>query len=212
MKTIIIDLDETLIQSTYVWAETISQLCHFLDWDMDFERGKEIFHKKTFTEILEYIMDESKTTYSFDYLLDKTMKEVARKYKEEVPSKPGALEYLKQCKEQGKRCVVLTSNFYELAQVSLSRLELLPYIDTIYSCEQMKKSKRDEQTYRHVLEQEKANASETLFIDDSIYALKVARKVGISCIGMCGNEKEVSFQKEHFPFIQDFFELVNTSS
>ena len=67
-------------------------------------------------------------------------------------------------------------------------------------------------TYRHVLEQEKAIASETLFIDDSIFALKVAREVGISCIGMLGNEKEVSFQKENFPYIQDFFDLVNTSS
>ena len=55
MSTILFDLDDTLIQSMYVWEDAITALFEKLHIDIDFERAKKTFMTKRFSEVLVYI-------------------------------------------------------------------------------------------------------------------------------------------------------------
>ena len=58
------------------------------------------------------------------------------KYCNEVPLKPGVLDFLKKLKENGIKTGIATSNSKELAMAVLEVLGLMPYFDEVHmSCE-----------------------------------------------------------------------------
>lgn len=55
MKTVLFDLDDTLIESMHVWEDAITHLFIKLNLTMDIEEAREIFTKMKFAEVLTYI-------------------------------------------------------------------------------------------------------------------------------------------------------------
>ena len=140
IKAVIFDLDGTLADSMWVWSKI----------DEEFFREKNIKMPETlnrdiegmgFTETAEYFVK------TFD--LKETVQEIKQRwndlameiYKDRVPLKSGAMEFIKKLSGAGIKTGIATSNSNELLDVFLDSKGLKPYIDAVTTCCDVKKSK-----------------------------------------------------------------------
>ena len=61
MKTILFDLDDTLIESMHVWEDAIIRLFKKMDLYMSMEEARQIFFTMKFSEVLTYIKERFHT-------------------------------------------------------------------------------------------------------------------------------------------------------
>ena len=208
MKTILFDLDDTLIESMYVWEDAITDLFNKLGIDMDFERGKKTFLTMRYSEVLEYIKKYFGAKMSIEDMEAYTMSYIQKEYQEHVPAKKGALEFMQQAAQKKIQMAIVTSNHLSLATTVLKRLNMYPYLEKIYSAEALGLSKRETAIYSYALKELDAKVEDTLVFEDSMYAIETASKLGISCIGLVNDYNRASFEKNHVSFIDDFTTLL----
>ncbi len=209
MKTILFDLDDTLIESMYVWEDAITDLFKKLEIDMDFERAKKTFLTMRFSEVLVYIRKYFGAKMSIEEMEAYTMHYIQKEYQEHVPAKEGALEFIQQCANQGIQMAIVTSNHLSLATTVLKRLNMYPYLKKIYSAEALGLSKREPEIYLQALKELNAKVEDTLVFEDSMYAIETASKLGISCIGLVNDYNRSTFEKKNVQFIHNFKDLLN---
>lgn len=204
MKTILFDLDDTLIESIYVWENAITRLFEKLGIDMDFERGKKTFLTMRFSEVLVYIRKYFAAKMSIEEMNEFCMSYIVEEYKKNVPQKEGALEFIQQCAQKGIQMAVVTSNHLSLTSSVLERLGMRPYIYKIYSAEALHLTKREPEIYEMALKEMNADVSETLVFEDSMYAIQTATSLGIRCIGLLTEYNQKEFEENHVESIPNF--------
>lgn len=209
MKTILFDLDDTLIESMDVWEKAVISLFEYLQIDnYDFDELKERFKKMKFSDVLCDIHHSFQTQQDEKQMFDYVKNYVEDQYKNKVPAKKGALQYMKQCREKNIQMAVLTSNSLSLSKAALERLGMMSYLESIYSAEELHLSKQGTKIYQYALNDLKSTPEETTVFEDSYYAIEVARSLGIDCIGLQNEENREIFEKNKVPMIRDFMELL----
>lgn len=208
MKAILFDLDDTLIESMHVWEIAITHLFKTLQIDMDIKEARDIFHKMKLSEVLTYIKNRFDLSVDEKWMFQEIQKDVYDQYAYDVQIKKGALEYIQKCNRSNIQMVVLTSNAYDLTEIVLKRLGLLPYIQTIYSAESLHMSKQKPEIYEYVLNELNMQACDVIVFEDSLYAIETAQSLGIRCIGLENNSNREIFKSNKIEMIIDFTYLL----
>lgn len=207
MDTILFDLDDTLIESMYVWGESITNLFKYLNIDMDFDRAKQTFISMRLSEVLEYIKKYFGARISIEEMNDYVMTYVKHQYEFVVPEKKGAREFVCKCDHNNIQMAVLTSNELGVAQLVLKRLGILSYMKEIFSAEALHMTKREPEIYLYALQHMEADPSSTVVFEDSMYAIKTASSLGIHCIGLLNDWNCADFKANRIQTIRDFREI-----
>ncbi len=207
MKAILFDLDDTLIESMHVWSNAITYLFKQIRVDMDFQRGKDLFTKMTFHEVLRFIQKEFDVPYSFDELHNIVYGYIYDQYANHIQPKRGAIEYIRQCDKAGIVMCILTSNSLELTKVILQRLGVESCIKHIYAAQDLRMSKKEPEIYQLALRDLDVRPKDVVVFEDSMYAIQTATRVGIPCIGLHTDDNKHIFDEYMVPSIRDFTEL-----
>ncbi|HUX74030.1 MAG TPA: GMP/IMP nucleotidase [Steroidobacteraceae bacterium] len=93
---------------------------------------------------------------------------------------PGAEQFLMSLRERGKRAVLITNAHPETLAIKNERLALLRHVDASYSAHPFRAPKEHRQFWQRLRRAEPFAPSRTLFIDDSLPVLEVARSFGIA--------------------------------
>ncbi|RHT00473.1 HAD family phosphatase [Firmicutes bacterium AM41-11] len=208
MQTIFFDMDDTLIESMYVWEDAISDLFQHLGIDTDFNRMKKTFMSYRFSEVLVYIRKYFGAKMSIEEMEEYTMKYIKNEYMYHVPEKPGALAFIQQCAKKQIPMAIVTSNDETLSKLVLDRLGMLPYISHIFSAEQMSLTKRKPEIYQIALDTLDANPETTTVFEDSMYAIQTASSLGIHCVGLVNDWNRKEFAEHQVDIIPDFRSLI----
>lgn len=183
IKSIIFDIDGTLIDSMGVWTDSDRE---FLE-----RRGLEYreelsfaLRELTFDKASEYIRD----AYSLDMTAEEVGAEITdivrHKYLYEIGTMAGVPEMLRSLSEKGVRMCAATSNSTELANAVLRSNGIDKYFEFVMTCDAAGKGKHDPEFFRLCLERLNTPASETAVVEDSPFAAQTARKCGIYTIGV----------------------------
>lgn len=207
MKTILFDLDDTLIESMHVWEDAIVHLFEKMNLTMDIEEAREIFTKMKFAEVLTYIKNTFQTEQDEKWMFNEVQKDIYDQYANHIQEKKGALDFIKLCSAKNIKMAVLTSNMKALTDIVLKRLGMFDYIQKVYSADALHMTKREPQIYEYVLTDLNAKKEETTLFEDSMYAIETAQKLGIQCIGLLNMNNEEAFKKNQVKTIHDFTEL-----
>ena len=207
MSTILFDLDDTLIQSMYVWEDAIKALFKELHIDMDFERAKQTFMAKRFSEVLVYIKKYFYPHATIQQMNDFCMAFVIDQYQHHVPATKGAVEFVHEQAKKGTTMAVVTSNDFHLTKTVLQRLDMYDSMKEIFSAEELHMTKREPEIYEYALNKLNAQPKDTIVFEDSMYAIETARSLGIRCIGIENDWNRRDFMKNHVETIHDFTEL-----
>ena len=192
-KYAIFDMDGTLIDSMVFWKNLATE----------YLTSKGILQIPA--DILEQIkpmtMSESAALFRREFGLtgdvEAQMNEMMEDhYRNDIPLKPGAWEYLENLHRQGVRMCVASATAEHLMESCLTRLGVRQYFEFLLSCETVGAGKRSPLVYQESARRLGTVPGEIAVYEDALYAVQTAKEaffhvVGVYDPGSAGNWKTI---------------------
>lgn len=121
---------------------------------------------------------------SIDELMEKMQEYAKEAYTYKIGEKHRVSETLKELKKRGACLNILTASPHSALDPCLKRLGLYEMFDNVWSCEDFGTTKADPDIYRAAAERIGVPASEVIFVDDNINAVKTAKEGGMISYGI----------------------------
>lgn len=108
-KAVLFDLDGTLVDSMWMWPQIDVEFLGRFGYDCpgDLERAVE---GMSFSETAAYFKERFSLPMTLEEIKECWSQMAMDKYRTQVPLKPGALEFLRYCKDRGIATGIATSN------------------------------------------------------------------------------------------------------
>lgn len=179
----IFDMDGTLLDSMFVW-EGIGE---------KYVRSCGAEPEEGLDEIIKNMtMDQVSTYLSIGYGITKPPSEISADincliesfYRDVVKPKAGIFDLLEDFKARGVKMCVATATDIHLVKMALSRTGLLPFFSDIFTCTMVGAGKEVPLIFEKALERLGTPKAETPVFEDSLYAIKTAKKAGFPVVGI----------------------------
>ena len=190
-KYAIFDMDGTLIDSMVFWKNLATE----------YLTSKGILQIPA--DILEQIkpmtMSESAALFRREFGLtgdvEAQMNEMMEDhYRNDIPLKPGAWEYLENLHRQGVRMCVASATAEHLMESCLTRLGVRQYFEFLLSCETVGAGKRSHLVYQESARRLGTVPGEIAVYEDALYAVQTAKAAGFHVVGVYDDSAAGSWQ------------------
>ena len=190
-KYAIFDMDGTLIDSMVFWKNLATE----------YLTSKGILQIPA--DILEQIkpmtMSESAALFRREFGLtgdvEAQMNEMMEDhYRNDIPLKPGAWEYLENLHRQGVRMCVASATAEHLMESCLTRLDVRQYFEFLLSCETVGAGKRSPLVYQESARRLGTVPGEIAVYEDALYAVQTAKAAGFHVVGVYDDSAADSWQ------------------
>ena len=187
----IFDMDGTLIDSMVFWKNLATE----------YLTSKGILQIPA--DILEQIkpmtMSESAALFRREFGLtgdvEAQMNEMMEDhYRNDIPLKPGAWEYLENLHRQGVRMCVASATAEHLMESCLTRLGVRQYFEFLLSCETVGAGKRSPLVYQESARRLGTVPGEIAVYEDALYAVQTAKAAGFHVVGVYDDSAADSWQ------------------
>jgi len=183
IKGVIFDMDGTLTDSMWMWGEVAVRYItnHGATPRSDFIKA--LLSLNTVEEA-QYYIDE--------YGIDQTLEEVIAGrnammlefFSKDVKLKTGVIPVLNALQESGIKMCLATATERELVEPALKLHEIQGYFSRIYCCTEENTSKTSPDIFIRAADDMGTEISETLVVEDAIYAMETAKKAGFIVAGV----------------------------
>ncbi len=182
----IFDFDGTLVDSMGMWGE--------VDQAMLKLHGLPI--PDNFTEVFMFplipLSEEETAQFFLDYGCRGTVESILAEinalsqmqYEHHILPKAGARELVEALHARGAKVGMVTAATMARIAPCLARNGMADCFDMILTCDEAGVPKTDPAIYRMALSRLGADASDAVFFDDNLSALRTARTVGLSVVGV----------------------------
>jgi len=183
IKGVIFDFDGTLLDSMNIWVEF--EIEYLRSMGAEAKPGlAEVLRSLSSIEEAIYFQEEYGVKKSVDEIIAGRNELIGEKYRNSIPLKPGAMEVLELLHEKGIKMCIATATERELIGPAVDRLNLLKYISRVFTCEEVGQSKSNPDIFIRAAEYMGTKVSETLVVEDALYAAKTAKKEGFIVAGL----------------------------
>ena len=189
MTGAIFDVDGVLLDSMSVWGEIDAQylIRQGKTPDADLSQVLLSMHMR---ESVEYLRDRYELPWSWEEILGQIVEMMEEYYTHIIRPKEGALELLKALKERGVPVTVATAGDRKLASAGLLSGGLLPYIDALFTCEDVGRGKDSPEVYLAALESMGTELGSTWVFEDSLHGILTAGRAGFPTVGVYDRASE----------------------
>ena len=174
----IFDLDGTLLDSMPLWLNCAERYISSLGLEPEKDLGRKLF-SMNMKEGTYYLKTKYHLKFSDQEICDGVNQVIANAYKEEVPFKPGAKEFLQKLRESGTKIALCTNTDRVIFTPALERLNAINYFDFIFTASETGMSKSKPEIFYKICLEMEAEPGNTWIFEDSLYALQTARNAGI---------------------------------
>lgn len=206
-NTILFDLDGTIVNTNELIIEsylhTLQDRKEELGIDREYIRRTVGLPVKE--QLQEYIGESNVETYIQKY----------RKFNEAnhnnlVRAFPGTLETFKELKKRNIQIGVVTSKIRKTALMGLEETQLLPYVDTLVTEEDVVDKKPAPEPLYRALSQFSQDPLKPLMVGDSHFDILAAQAARIDAVAVAWSQKSKEFLLNHAPsyFIANIQELL----
>lgn len=202
MKYVIFDLDGTLIDSMGVWE----------DIDIKFLKKHGIIptadlRNKVKTLTVKESASLYKNIFSLPQSIENIIFEISKicenEYAYNVELKPGVLDYLEKLDKNGVKMCIATASSRINAKLALKRLNIIKFFEFIIGGEDIEIGKEDPMIFLECCKKFGAKPSEVVVFEDSLYAVKTAKKAGFKVVGV--SDKAAQKDKKEIIRICDYY-------
>ena len=165
IDAIIFDIDGTLIDSMWMWKAIDIEYLGKFGIPLPPTLQKDI-EGMSFSETAVYFKETFQIPDSLDEIKADWNQMAYDKYTKEVTLKNGAGEFLEQCKKNGIKLGIATSNSRELVDATLKALKIRDYFDCVMTACEVTKGKPAPDIYLAVAEKIGINPMECLVFED----------------------------------------------
>jgi len=177
LRGAIFDMDGTLLDSMYVWKDFDKRYFESLG----LESSEDLRDK-----IAPLTLEQAAALFRRDFGVTDSIPEIVRKvnglvedeYFYRVQPKPGVPEMLRSFEEAGVRMCVATATDRYMVEAALRRTGLARYFGKIFTSTEVGSSKREPETFELALAFLGTKREETWVFEDSLYAVKAAKRFG----------------------------------
>lgn len=190
------DMDQTLVESDFAWAEAFSRYAEGLGFENP-EEFHDQFYEKDFDYLIKRIIDrypELDIYKIFEGVTD--FAEIS--YREQVELKSGAMELVETMRSAGYVTAILTANNPRLSDVAKERFQHILGIDHWYCVQALGMSKADSAIYDFLSLEHGIDRASFVLFDDSSYAVETAYNAGLKVVKIY-NPRD-SREREGFPY------------
>lgn len=186
-RGMILDCDGTLIDSMGVWLDIDRQLALRANHTLTIDEKAQL-NSFTVPEVCQWFHEHlglGSTWQDVYQMIDDIMRNF---YANECEARPGALAFVRDLKQAGIGCVVVSSTAHDLLELGLAHCGMDGFVDDIVSTEDVDLSKRDPRIYAIACEKIGTETADTWGIDDSLYAVQAMHDAGYRTIGIYGHD------------------------
>ena len=208
-KAVIFDLDGTLVDSMWMWKAIDIEYLGKFGIPLPPTLQKDI-GGMSFSETAVYFKETFQIPDSLDEIKADWNQMAYDKYTKEVTLKNGAGEFLEQCKKNGIKLGIATSNSRELVDATLKALKIRDYFDCVMTACEVTKGKPAPDIYLAVAEKIGINPMECLVFEDIEMGILAGKNAKME---VCAVEDDFSMdqielkQKLADYYIKDYFEI-----
>ena len=211
ITAVIFDIDGVLLDSLFIWKELGRRFIVKHGYtpvpDMD-----EILFSMSMEQGAAWLKDTFSLENSEEEIIQELETRIQTFYFEEVKAKPGAEALLQRINNLGIPAVAATSSPREHVRKALERNHLLSHLKEIYTTSEIGESKYSPKIYLTASEFLNTSPSETLVVEDSLYALNTAKNAGFRTAGIfdsLGEPDQEQLEKKADIYCRFLNELIN---
>lgn len=209
-KAALFDLDGTLVDSMWMWKEIDIEFLGRFGYECPEDMEREI-EGMSFSETAAYFKNRFGLPLSLEEIKDCWIRMSIDKYRYEVPLKPGALEFLKFCRESGIHTGIATSNGRDMVDAVIESLKIGEYLDEVVTACEVAKGKPEPDIYLEVAGRLGAAPEECLVFEDIPAGIMAGKRAGMTVIAVedeFSGKLEAEKRQLSDGYIRDYFELL----
>lgn len=178
IDAVIFDLDGTLVDSMWMWEQIDIE---FLSrYKIDLPKGlQEAIEGMSFSETAAYFKETFHLKDSVDTIKAEWNEMAYYKYKNEVPFKRGALEFLKYLRNKKIKTGIATSNSRDLVDTVIKSHGVMDLFDSIHTSCEVKKGKPSPDIYHLVAEDLEVDPDRCLVFEDVIQGIMAGKNANM---------------------------------
>ncbi len=180
---ILFDFDGTLVDSNGVWEEVDNTFLARRGLTPTWEYSETVGHS-IFPLAAQFTIDYYHLDTTPQAVMDEWTQLGREAYLSQVPAKPGALDFLEQCRRQGETMALLTACVPQFCRAALERLDMGKYFSRLIFVQELGMVKKDPATFVHVLKELGAAPEESTLYEDSPGACAAAKAAGLTVVGV----------------------------
>ena len=210
-KAVIFDLYGTLVDSMWMWkAIDIEYLARY-GHDCPPTLQREI-EGMSFSETAVYFKQYFNLPDTIEQIKHAWVEMSIEKYRNEVPMKKGALNFLQYLKQAGIKAGIATSNGREMVDAVMEALQIAPYFHVVKTACEVPAGKPAPDIYLKVAEDLQTDPSDCMVFEDVPAGIQAGKAAGMV---VCAVEDEFSIpmrkEKQELAdfFIEDYDEIWN---
>ena len=202
IRGVVFDVDGVLLDSSDVWNDLGVRYVRKCGYD-PVNNMSQIIAEMSLEDGAAWI----RSTYGMDKETNIIVTEIEGMlkdfYSKEVKTEPGVLEVLAYLQKKGIPCSAATSGMKALTLAGFKRTGIDRYISEVITEEDAGKDKHHADIFHKACSCLQTEVSETLVVEDSLYALKTAHKAGFQTVGM--QEKHNEKDREEIKKTADYY-------
>lgn len=138
----------------------------------------------TISQTAEYFKTAYNMPESESEIIEEIIKVVNAEYLEKTYLTPGARELLERLHKQGVKMCVATATETPLVEHIAKRLDIMKYFERVISCTNAGAPKTEPDIYIMALSILGTPKTQTVVVEDALYAVKTATRAGFRVIGV----------------------------
>lgn len=209
-KAVLFDLDGTLVDSMWMWKDIDIEFLGRFGYGLPEDLQREI-EGMSFSETASYFKERFSLPMTVEEIKDCWITMSIEKYRTEVGLKPGALEFLKYCRERGIRTGVATSNGRDMVDAVIESLKIGDYLGEVATACEVAAGKPEPDIYLEVARRLSVKPEECLVFEDIPAGIVAGKRAGMTVLAVQDEfSKDLETEKRELAdgFIRDYFELL----
>ena len=183
MKTIIFDMDGTLLDSMGMW-ENLGSMYLIKKGITPPKDLKEVIENKTLEEAAEYFISRLSLKGTVNGIVQEILALIKEQYYTKLMLKPGMKRLVLDEYANGTKMCILTTSDRDLAMAAMKRNGIDNCFADIYTSQTFGLSKRTPEIYAKACEAMGSRPEDTIVYEDALFAVKSAKGAGCHVIAV----------------------------
>ena len=210
VKAVIFDLDGTLVDSMWMWETIDIEFLGKYGYSCPPELQKTI-EGMGFTETAVYFKERFSLPLSIEEIKQIWTEMSIDKYRNEVPLKPGAKEFLTYLKDHGIKAGIATSNGREMVEAVLESLGVRGFFQVVTTACEVSAGKPAPDIYLYVAEKLGVKPEDCMVFEDVPAGILAGKRAGMTVYAIEDEfSRKMGAEKRELAdgYIRDYFELL----
>lgn len=178
IKAVIFDLDGTLVDSMWMWKDIDIEFLGRYGYECPDNLQREI-EGMSFSETAAYFLGHFSLPLTIEEIKQIWIQMSIEKYRNEVPLKKGAKDFLEYLKGRRIKTGIATSNGKDMVNAILASHQVLPYFDQVVTACEVASGKPSPDIYLKVASDLKVHPKDCLVFEDIRAGILAGRRAGM---------------------------------